>query len=166
MPDKKPPDNEIIKALECCTVGTYACGDDCPCFHSKSNLKVTSCRFELLGEALDLINRLQAENERLKDLYEKSAYEREMFLNELTDAKAENERLEKIRQEQGKRIDDLRGVKYEQIEVIHNLKQELITAKAEAYKEFAERLKENLIEKSIVYMAIDNLLKELVNEEN
>ena len=60
--------------------------------------------------ALDLINRLQerdetrhkvfetkceeleiakAENEKLKDLYEKSAYEREMFLNELNNAKVE-----------------------------------------------------------------------------
>lgn len=36
--------------------------------------------------------------------------------------------------------------------------------KAEAYKEFAERLKEKLIERSIVYVTIDDLLKELVGE--
>ena len=59
-------DNDIIKALECCSVGTFACSEECPCFHSKSNLKVTSCRFELLCELSDLINRQKAEIERLK----------------------------------------------------------------------------------------------------
>ena len=58
-------DNEIIKALECCSVGTFACDEQCPCFHSKSNLKVTSCRFELIGDALDLINRQKAEIKRV-----------------------------------------------------------------------------------------------------
>lgn len=37
--------------------------------------------------------------------------------------------------------------------------------KAEAIKEFAERLKEKLIERSIVYVTIDDLLKEMVGEE-
>ena len=59
-------DNEIIKALECCTVGTFACGKECPYYSSKSNLKVSSCRFELMCEISDLINRQKAENDSLK----------------------------------------------------------------------------------------------------
>lgn len=59
-------DNEIIKALECCTVGTFACGKECPYYSSKSNLKVSSCRFELMCEISDLINRQKAEVERLQ----------------------------------------------------------------------------------------------------
>ena len=61
-------DNEIIKALECCTVGTFDCSKECPCYSSKSNLKVSSCRFELMCEIYDRINRQKAENEMLKDL--------------------------------------------------------------------------------------------------
>lgn len=59
-------DNEIIKALEICTVGTFACGKECPYYSSKSNLKVSSCRFELMCEISDLINRQKEEIERLK----------------------------------------------------------------------------------------------------
>ena len=46
MPDKKPTDSEIVKALECCTDGSGT---------------------GLIKATLDLINRLQAENEELKD---------------------------------------------------------------------------------------------------
>jgi molecular chaperone GrpE (heat shock protein) len=50
-------------------------------------------RYEnMVDEIIDLKNEikdLQAKNERLQDLYQKCAYEREMFLNELNDAKAE-----------------------------------------------------------------------------
>lgn len=67
-------DNDIIKALECCSVGTFACSEECPCFHSKSNLKVTSCRFELIGEVLDLINRQKAEIKELKETKDKLLY--------------------------------------------------------------------------------------------
>jgi hypothetical protein len=62
MPDKKLTDTEIKKALKIC--GTYKgkC-TDCPAF-----IKVdrSNCKKVLLG-ALDIINRLQAENERLKE---------------------------------------------------------------------------------------------------
>ena len=113
-------DNEIVKALECCSVGTFACDEQCPCFHSKSKLKVTSCRFELIGDALDLINRQKAEIERLK-----------------TDSK----RLKKVQMQ----LDDLCKM--------HRV------IKAEAYKEFAEKLKELLgVTK---FSLIDNLVKEL-----
>ena len=81
MPDKLT-DKEIIKALEdmvdCNADNMKICNG---CTLDKYYPYCEKVSFEL---ALDLINRLQAENERLKDLYEKSAYEREMFLNELS----------------------------------------------------------------------------------
>lgn len=53
-------DNEIIKALECCKNGR--CDDRCPFYGIKED-----CEVELPEEALDLINRQQAEIERLKE---------------------------------------------------------------------------------------------------
>ena len=55
-------DNEIIKALECCSTGK-SCYDVCP-FDDKFG--ITSCTKKLSNAALDLINRQQAEIERLK----------------------------------------------------------------------------------------------------
>ena len=126
MPDKKLNDNEIIKALECCSVGTFACDEQCPCFHSKSNLKINSCRFELICDALDLTTRQQEEIEALV---------------------AGQETLQKY----------------------------IAKAKAEAIKEFAERLKEKSfqsfgnygITRDVVEVCdIDNLIKEMVGEDD
>ena len=50
-------DTEIKKALECC--------DNCFCENCAYQPKLFNCREELCHDALDLINRLQAENERL-----------------------------------------------------------------------------------------------------
>lgn len=55
-------DNEIIKALECCTDESYENCNECP--YSTDTL---SCeRLKLLKDSLDLINTLKAEIERLK----------------------------------------------------------------------------------------------------
>lgn len=55
-------DNEIIKALECCTDESYENCNECP--YSTDTL---SCeRLKLLEDSLDLINSLKAEIERLK----------------------------------------------------------------------------------------------------
>lgn len=65
-------DNEIIKALECCSTGeTY---DDCEKSGCPLYLGITmGCKYidkenQLYSDALDLINRQQAEIERLKKL--------------------------------------------------------------------------------------------------
>ncbi len=71
MTDKKLTDNEIIKALECCTdwCGEISCWD-CP-------LKNTGCiYFDKLKDTLDLINRQKAEIERLNNLTSASAISR------------------------------------------------------------------------------------------
>ena len=118
-------DNEIIKALNTC------CGENgcfgCPYTENHS------CRLlrNPIKDALDLINRLQAENERLRNTLD-DVLDRQPLLVE-------------------------RSEKY---------------AKAEAYKEFAERLKEKKLynyewECNVVECdTIDNLLKELVGEDN
>jgi hypothetical protein len=58
-------DNEIVKALECCNnpPGKADCRT-CPFYHSEGR-----CTENMLSNALDLINRLQAEIERLKTVH-------------------------------------------------------------------------------------------------
>ena len=133
MPNK-PTDKEIVKALECCN--NCDCGG-CPC------LAESGCKDIDYAEILDLINRLQAENERLRA--------NEEMAEGYADALEER-------------------------------------AKAEARKEFAERLKEIMCQDNEIYIAcaknmlskdfqrgyeeknddvikhIDNLLKEMESE--
>ena len=54
-------DNEIIKALECCASVDDGCLTDCPLYDGDD-----SCFSTLLKPILDLINRQQAEIERLQ----------------------------------------------------------------------------------------------------
>ena len=78
MPDKKPTDvadnnvgkmtdNTIIKALECCT----KCNSDCEKCEISDFCEENDS--EINKALLDLINRLQAENERLKPFEDKIA---------------------------------------------------------------------------------------------
>ena len=62
-------DNDIIKALEFCESLTCECTSWCPMFYNGTNSK-SDCRGELHKNALDLINRLKAENEELKQRIE------------------------------------------------------------------------------------------------
>ena len=61
-------DNEIKKALECCAGkdGERFCWD-CPCKNAETVKEY--CDYKMLKSALDLINRLEAENERLKNRF-------------------------------------------------------------------------------------------------
>ena len=132
-------DNEIIKALECCN--DCDCGG-CPC------LTEDGCKDINYAEILDLINRLQTENERLKSFEDKFAE----FNSHI-------------------RVEDMlvcASSLGEWLEFCDNLK-------AEAYKEFAELIKEQKHEcgcnfrKKPVYAVtvdkIDHLLKETVGED-
>ena len=60
MPDNKLTDKEIIKALGCCIHDDYDYCEKCPYRKSKP------CQENLIKNSFDLINRLQAENERLR----------------------------------------------------------------------------------------------------
>lgn len=83
MPDKKLTDSEIIKALEC------AIRNDCDC----------NCVFLLpnkVQDVLDLINRLQEENERYKRYYFNHEYDK--WEKEIK-AEAYKECIEKVKEE-------------------------------------------------------------------
>ena len=99
---------------------------------------------DAINDAIDLINRQQAEIERLK---------------------AENE---KAKNYLAKCFD-----KYEKTKIAkESLENTVYTARAEAIKEFAERLKDDMVPniddsyiESFVEEYIDNLVKEIIGEE-
>lgn len=153
MTDKKLTDSEIVKALENeIHLAEYVDSDYC------SNTEVS-----LLKSTIDLINRLQEKDETRHKVFETKCEELEI-------AEAENERLRKAIEKTDyayfKKSCELDNLTYD----FELLKQEKSVVKAEAYKEFAERLKENTdidnkwLGKVVLEAHIDNLLKELVGE--
>jgi hypothetical protein len=160
-------DSEIVKALECCIEF------DC----KKCSYDYWDCGDKMLADTLDLINRLQARVDDLErnDLPRcKDALRR---ANEMgIELQAENERLDK-------EVDRLSQV------VLYNdgvTEMKVAEAKAEAYKEFAERFNKEAEKVEIdregdfvesdnkIYDTVanwckatsDNLLKELVGDSN
>ena len=138
-------DNDIKKALECCTKGLEC--KSCPANPHKGNYGY--CTGLLLKDTLDLINRIEAENERLKGI-------------------SDNKTKELLRYNAS----------------IEELHKKLETAKAEAYKEFAELIhchcqsiinhewnkKVSPVSWADAYEQfdeeVDNLLKEMVGDSN
>ena len=147
-------DSEIVKALECCCGGlTSDWCDKCPMNVTKE------CDKDLLALeklALDLINRLQEENENYSKNNRQMTSDILKLYKELEQLKAEYERLKDHIQEG--------------IELAKELPEMITLVKTEAYKEFAERLKgakqysierhENIVPVAV----IDWILKELVGE--
>ena len=136
-------DNEIIKALECCTKTEFI--SDC----AKCEMFAFDCKDILIENALDLINRQKAEVERLED---------KIFVLENDLEKAEN------------LSDALENDVDIKLNYIYDLEEKLKKAKSEAIKEFAERLKEKLqwdveFDNKLVFESdIDNLVKEMTME--
>ena len=120
-------DNEIIKALECCSRGSGDRQDWCTDCSARGRLE--DCETELPEKALDLINRQKAE-------------------------------IERLRKETPQTIESIRKLARDTIR----------DTKAEAVKEFAERLKRALPNvfygKTVVIDAVDNLVKEMTEENN
>ena len=162
-------DKDIIKALECCTT---PCEDlfaditpcnDCP-YHKKRDCSL------LLGNALDLINRQQAEISEYKDKCEKCGAKTrvciESLQNNIAEKQAEIERLNSC----VKSEDEVRAIANATIQTGIKL------IKSEAIKEFADRLK---CKKATFYCIcgvkndytdilnthIDNLVKEMVGDD-
>ena len=155
MPDKKPTDNDIVKVLEKWRKELIADYQrlkllDAPmdCFEESHADTITK-----LSNALDLINRLQAENDELK--------------SDIAILKDSNINLQELYQTEREKVTK---AKQKVIGVCKMLK----TAKAEARKEFAEKLKKEAFKINYCSSSynvvdtddIDNLLKELVGEEN
>ena len=142
MPNKLT-DSEIVKALEQCEI-QQTCSY-CPYFEK------LGCKKRLYKDTLNLINRLQEENKRSKA--DVGTLESKMItLNALIEMK--NDTIAN------------------QFKVTDELERQLKTAKAEAYKEFAERLKKEAFKINYCgssYNVVDtddinNLLKEMVGE--
>ena len=113
-------DNEIIKALECCSKQN-ACNEECP-LCDLEHLAV--CMPTLLGNALDLINRQKEQIKKLENI--------DRFAT-------------KTIEKQSAEIKRLNG----RVEATEISKQKLLscfkTAKSEAITDFAERLKNEII---------------------
>ena len=144
MTDNKLTDKEIVQAYEFCLKSKCCIGCVADTY-SKTGER--DCKLKP-QDITDLINRLQAENERLEIECDKQ-YEiaQATIRAEIADGGTSCHWCE----------DTIRGV-----------------AKAEAYKEFAERLKEKkarynadnfFVIDYIPFKEIDNLLKELVGED-
>ena len=149
----KLTDEQIKKALECCINGN----------HLKSQVEICEpCPYFLEGNctdllkqyALDLINRLETKNSNLQEKNSNLTSDLTSLQKDLTSAKAEVERLKNAYKQCAWERD--------------TFQEELKTAKAEAYKEFANELKCRTHEISYNTMQvvnkddIDNLLNELV----
>ena len=173
MPDKKLTDNEIVKALECCSkdeinglnIFTYG------------GVPMRS----LLRYALDLINRLQADAENYKQIAE---HQQSVTMDrgfEIKKLKAENERLNFVRtrdaQKYNEKISDqahtncvLYDLYDKAIKEVKELEGKLKTAKAEAYKECIDLVKKKGVKVGVDEICIfentlDNLSKELVGTD-
>lgn len=99
-------DNEIKKALECCADEHRGCTDYCP------YVGKISCAFDLRKDALDLINRQQAEIERLEGELIEERTRRENAVNAYHEAKIEAikefaERLKELLKKKRKKAQSL-----------------------------------------------------------
>ena len=157
-------DNEIIEALECHKSASLDDCKKCPLYARK--IAFYNCHIELFDSLFDFINRQKAEIERLHTAFENSQtatkmWHREAELNagEIIKLQAEVERLTN---------------KCREVFLCHSeeISQAKKWARAEAYIEFAERLKEmmsyeHFFETDVVVLdksKLDDLLKEMVGE--
>ena len=159
-------DNDIIKALECCYIKGKTC-DDCPANDFDCLL--------LEKMAIDLINRQKAENLSLQNKVE--LLEQAMKMSKEDSNKSAKSAMEVIRKQEAeiKRLECSAKQWEETARQLYISKENI---KAEAIKEFAERLKEHKIDidvsfgygkevytEAVAVIEIDNLVKEMVGEE-
>ena len=174
MPDKKPTDAEIKKALECCISDKDDVCLECPlqndCFANADG------NSEVKELALDLINRLQADRDNYKQIAEN---QQKIILDKAFENKKLKAEIERLQNsiavftnnavDFANEIDRHRKDKEEAFlfaaNIVESEKIVIANTKAEAYKEFAERLKTKASDfeygKAVWLVHIDNLLKEL-----
>lgn len=123
---EKLTDSEIVKALEICSDKLIvSCPDDCP-FYDECEKDL----YVLKRQALDLINRKDAEIERLKEELDGETVKNMRLGHEVERLQAENTDLKKA----------IETMTNEHIKWGFEAKKRIENAKYEAYKEFAERL--------------------------
>ena len=130
--------------------------DNCPCINNNDYINVYDCKYALLKNAIDLINRLQAQNKDLAETIHNLTLEKDALFDKSEELKAEAERLNALIKTKNK--------------LIEGLDQSISYAFDIAVKEFAERLKEKSFKtirnygltKDVVEVCdIDNLVKEI-----
>ena len=159
MTDKKLTDNEIIKALSICSNGNGICSE-CPYSDDYTN-----CNTRITKDALDLINRLQA-----KVIKEQNKNSK--LRNERNHLQAEIERLKEcpkcVYEYDGEMTEYCVQGPCPNFKTVEQIK-------AEAYKEFAERLKEHAyldngitgFQDMVVDLSdIENIADEMAGEDN
>lgn len=166
-------DNEIIKALECCFTRGF---DESTCYECPFYTATAKCTEDLRDSALDLINRQKAEIERLEkekqDIKDKYDCQQTVYCD-LSDIIKE-----KCKELELANADKVIAETHEKAakEMFVDVTQQLKTAKSEAIKEFAERLKSISIGLEIgddkkfkvtvvSTVAIDKIAKEMTEEK-
>lgn len=101
-------DNDIIKALECCSKSGWLndC-DGCPCYDETEDIQTSECQERLMKNALDLINRQKAEVERLE----------RNFRAAKVDAKLKKQEIERLKGDLAFREKQLHNLALEMTEV-------------------------------------------------
>lgn len=151
-------DNEIIKALECCSTAQNCT----PCKYEPNEYEkgTVGCCNELMKNAIDLIKRQQAEIAELSVLAEKNNDK----LNSVIDCqKAEIERLTGYNS----------NLVFANQGILHTLETEITKAKSEAITEFAERLKDmhkhnttSVVSLVTLFGDINKMVKEMTEDIN
>lgn len=158
MTDHKFTDDEIIKALECCSkdVPLLNSCTDCP-FNGKK------CAALLPQTTLALINRQKAEIESLNAVYADMTESLRLAAEANKDMQAERQRL-------NKEVDRLSQCVLYHDGIVSDLEKDLFNAKADAIKEFAEAVKIEFYREfdevipSVMADKIDDLVKEMTEE--
>ena len=141
MTDRQLTDSEIIKALDCCKY------DDCNNCPNVSD----NCHANLVDYVLDFIDRQKAEIEELYKTLDDKIVELQAMRNAANSYKSEVERLEYCN-----------SVNVSSIGTLH---ERLKEAKAEAIREFAEKVKQEINFSYAVWRVFDNLVKEMVGDK-
>ena len=168
-------DEQIVKGFECCNSVKNSC-EFCP-FNKEED-----CQSELIKSTPDFINRIEAENEELNELYTNLS-------NATVQHSIDNEKdrqllgeyqniflglgyvLEEVSDPELKEIKAWKDRMIWHCRKCDELTEQLKSAKTEAYKEFVEEFKKQLSKISQhhfnllnVEWFLDNLLKEMVGE--
>ena len=155
MTDNKVKDNEIIKVLEECIELRF---DD---------TDYATVRLDTLTNALDLINRLQAQNKDLSEIVHKLTIEKDILFDKAEELKAEVKRLKEcpkcVYEYDGEIMEYCVQGPCSNFKTVEQLKDEVVKEFAERVKEFMHNKFRALDEYEFEYITerdIDNLLKE------
>lgn len=159
MTDKKYTNEDIISSLK--IIATTRNCNECKI----RNCKWGTCNCEQItaNAALDLFNRQQTEIERLRKEVNLVSIQFQDLQELYEKAKVEIERLEKETEDKERVYNDEFCLRKEWKTKCQELLEEKQTAKSEAYKEFAEKLKEFMHNK---FKALDEYEFEYITERD